>query len=130
MKRFIIAATLVISAALAASGTASATNYKVDICHATGSSSNPYVQVEVARAGLNGHDDHALDIIPPFARSGSDYYPGKNWDAEGQQIRQGRPLEPGGPHDRRLRLDALARGGGCNVGGHLVRMERRYRRGS
>jgi hypothetical protein len=37
---------------------------KVTICHATGSSKNPYVEITVDRNGLNGHDKHSGDIIP------------------------------------------------------------------
>lgn len=37
---------------------------KVTICHATGSSKNPYNLITVSVNGLNGHDKHAGDIIP------------------------------------------------------------------
>jgi hypothetical protein len=37
---------------------------RISICHATGSASNPYVLITVDRNGLNGHGDHAGDIIP------------------------------------------------------------------
>ncbi|MGA1506779.1 MAG: MBG domain-containing protein, partial [Ilumatobacteraceae bacterium] len=37
---------------------------RISICHATGSASNPYVQITVDAEGLNGHGDHADDIIP------------------------------------------------------------------
>jgi hypothetical protein len=37
---------------------------KITICHATGSSTNPYVVITIDRNGLNGHGDHAGDIIP------------------------------------------------------------------
>jgi hypothetical protein len=37
---------------------------KITICHATGSSSNPYVQLTINKNGLNGHGGHAGDIIP------------------------------------------------------------------
>jgi hypothetical protein len=37
---------------------------KVTICHATGSSKNPYVMITVSVNGLNGHDKHSGDIIP------------------------------------------------------------------
>lgn len=36
----------------------------IDICHATGSATNPYVEIEVGAGGLNGHGGHAGDIIP------------------------------------------------------------------
>lgn len=37
---------------------------KITICHATGSEKNPYVTITVDRSGLNGHGDHAGDLIP------------------------------------------------------------------
>ena len=40
-------------------------NDKVTLCHATGSASNPYVEITVSAAGAeNGHGKHAGDIIP------------------------------------------------------------------
>lgn len=36
---------------------------KVSICHATSSQSNPWVLIEVDAEGLNGHGDHANDLI-------------------------------------------------------------------
>lgn len=39
--------------------------YKIKVCHATGSSSNPYVLIEVSYNGVkHGHEDHKDDIIP------------------------------------------------------------------
>jgi len=37
---------------------------KITICHATGSSKNPYVMITISVNGLNGHDKHPRDIIP------------------------------------------------------------------
>jgi hypothetical protein len=37
---------------------------KITICHATGSSKNPYVMITVSVNGLNGHGNHSRDIIP------------------------------------------------------------------
>lgn len=37
---------------------------KITICHATGSSKNPYVLITIDVNGLNGHNGHAGDIIP------------------------------------------------------------------
>lgn len=62
---------------------------KVTICHATGSASNPYVQITVSENAVRegrGHnsDGHQSgeDIIPP-----GPYDPdGRNWDADGQTI--------------------------------------------
>jgi uncharacterized repeat protein (TIGR01451 family) len=65
---------------------------KITICHATGSDSNPYVQIQVDDDSIfkeNGHDSHPNDIIPPFDYVENDetkHYPGKNWDARGQTI--------------------------------------------
>jgi hypothetical protein len=44
---------------------------KISICHATGSDSNPYVEITVSENALNGHDSHAVhegDIVPAPAR--------------------------------------------------------------
>ena len=37
---------------------------KITICHATGSKTNPYVEITVSVNGLNGHDKHELDVYP------------------------------------------------------------------
>lgn len=66
---------------------------QVTICHATGSSSNPYVQLTVNDSAVdgngNGNSDHnrndhqnGEDIIPP----GSWDADGRNWDTQGQLI--------------------------------------------
>ena len=58
---------------------------KVTICHATGSTSNPFVEVTPSAAGVfNGHLGHqdGRDIIPPFQYKGQTY--SQNWDAIGQ----------------------------------------------
>lgn len=39
-------------------------NEKITICHATGSKKNPYNEITVSVNGLNGHGQHASDIIP------------------------------------------------------------------
>jgi uncharacterized repeat protein (TIGR01451 family) len=52
-------------------------NEKITICHATGNGG--YVSITISVNGLNGHDGHDADIIPPH---GTD--PGRNWDPEGQ----------------------------------------------
>ncbi|MEV1132288.1 hypothetical protein [Agromyces sp. NPDC049794] len=76
---------------------------KVEICHATASYRNPYVINEPAADGdVSGHADHTGpifypeieeqwgDIIPPFYYDDGGeepaYFPGLNWDAEGQAI--------------------------------------------
>lgn len=66
----------------------SAAKDKVTICHATASSSNPYVTETVDLSSLgDGHGNHGVnpgDIIPPTA--GTDFPNGNNWDATGQGI--------------------------------------------
>ena len=58
----------------------------VEICHATGSSSNPYVVQHPSKSGdVSGHDGHGGDIIPPFTFNGGSY-PGKNWNTTGRAI--------------------------------------------
>jgi uncharacterized repeat protein (TIGR01451 family) len=59
---------------------------KIRICHATGSASNPYVELSPDDDSIvseNGHDSHPGDIIPPFkytdANGQEQEYPGKNW---------------------------------------------------
>ena len=37
---------------------------KITICHATDSATNPYNEITVSVNGLNGHGNHADDIIP------------------------------------------------------------------
>jgi hypothetical protein len=64
---------------------------KVTICHATSSASNPFVSNRPNADGtVQGHDGHPNDIIPPFEyidnNGVTQQYPGKNWDAEGQEI--------------------------------------------
>lgn len=59
-------------------------DHKVTICHATHSESNPYVEITVDLAAVNGPDHwtHDGDIIPP-----TDEHPdGLNWGADHQVI--------------------------------------------
>lgn len=37
---------------------------QVTICHATGSTNNPFVLITISVNGLNGHGDHPGDLIP------------------------------------------------------------------
>jgi hypothetical protein len=59
---------------------------KITICHATGSETNPYVEITMALQGLNGHagdhHQHSGDIIPP--NDGAVIPWGQNWDDEGK----------------------------------------------
>ncbi len=82
--------------ALGAPSRTAAPPEKVRICHATGSSSNPYVSQEPA-IGNNGdlqggHLNHERDIIPPYeyvdANGVTQLFPGRNWTEEGQAIWQ------------------------------------------
>ena len=86
--RLVMIGALVV-AAPSASMAAMAGPEKVTICHATGSASNPYVQITVSENAVpegRGHnrDGHqnGEDIIPP----GSYDPDGRNWDADGQTI--------------------------------------------
>jgi hypothetical protein len=65
---------------------------KVTICHATGSQTNPYVQITPNANGVvNGHIGHqdVNDIIPPFSyndHGAVKQFAGQNWDTNGQTI--------------------------------------------
>lgn len=67
---------------------------KITICHATGSTFNPWVvNTPNASGDVSGHAgaDHqdGRDIIPPFTYNDGGVtatFPGQNWDAEGQAI--------------------------------------------
>ncbi|MBA3757413.1 hypothetical protein H0X09_00915 [Candidatus Saccharibacteria bacterium] len=68
---------------------------RVKICHATGSESNPYVEITLnARGVINGHVGHdhqnGEDIIPPFEymdkNKETKNFPGQNWNTNGQAI--------------------------------------------
>ena len=59
----------------------------VTICHATGSSTNPYVRISPSVSGVfHGHMGHqdGRDIIPAFTYEGHTY--SLNWDAAGQAL--------------------------------------------
>ncbi len=79
----------------AAPASAAVNDHQIEICHATSSGSNPYTTPTPNKWQItapNGHGTlHDDDIIPPFAAGSHgghswDAYPGKNWDAAGQQI--------------------------------------------
>jgi hypothetical protein len=68
-------------------GVAASTHAHVTICHATGSSSNPYVRISPSASGVfHGHLGHqdGRDIVPPFTWQGQTY--SANWDANGQAM--------------------------------------------
>jgi hypothetical protein len=99
---------------MAGTAPASATpppDHKVTICHATNSTTNPYVQitVDIASSGYvkAGHADHTGpvptsvadvqdfkangiawgDVIPAYHYDPTNFdYPGLNWDADGQAL--------------------------------------------
>lgn len=78
---------------------------KVTICHATGSQTNPFVQISPNANGVvNGHVSHqdGRDIIPPFTYNDhgtTKSFPGQNWDANGRAIFNNgcKAAEGGGP---------------------------------
>lgn len=77
------------SAAMATGDVSLTGDNKHRICHATGSSSNPFVSIEPSKAGVfNGHlgkgHQSGEDIVPPFEYKGVTY--SQNWDAAGQAI--------------------------------------------
>jgi hypothetical protein len=62
-------------------------DHKHTICHATGSSSNPYVMITPSVSGVyHGHIGHqgGEDIIPPFTYKGTTY--SQNWGGQGAAI--------------------------------------------
>ncbi|HEY8724057.1 MAG TPA: hypothetical protein VIL92_09400 [Gaiellaceae bacterium] len=68
-------------------GVAALTHGHVTICHATGSSSNPYVRISPSASGVfHGHLGHqdGRDIVPPFTWKGQTY--SENWDVNGMAI--------------------------------------------
>jgi hypothetical protein len=76
---------------------------KVTICHATGSATNPFVQISPNANGvISGHVDHqdGRDIIPPFDYNDHGtmkHFAGQNFDAQGQAIlRNGCKVPAGG----------------------------------
>ena len=70
--------------------------HKIIICHATGSNSNPFSQIEVDSSAIDGigNSDHnrnghqnGEDIIPPTYNNGQQgYWSSRNWNASGQAI--------------------------------------------
>jgi hypothetical protein len=88
MKRILAAIGVTGLVLLGATAPAAATDdeekgdHKVTICHATGSDTNPYVQITVDWHALKAHhSEHWGDIIP-----GGHKWGGQNWDVDGQAI--------------------------------------------
>ncbi len=94
---FGIVATALIAAAPAAAlaktnnGNSNAHN-KITICHATGSTTNPFVKITPDANGVvSGHESHqdTRDIIPPFTYNDhgtTKSFAGQNWDTSGRAI--------------------------------------------
>ena len=87
--RITVVGALLGAAATMSPPSASASPDKVTICHATGSESNPYVQITVSESAVRegkGHNrdghQHGEDIIPPGPYDAD----GLNWDADSQAI--------------------------------------------
>lgn len=84
MKKYLVMVAGIFAMVLGTCGTAGAwDNMKVTLCHATGSASNPYVEVTVAAPSIvnhGGHGDHDRDIIPPFSWEHGGHYDGLNWN--------------------------------------------------
>jgi Protein of unknown function (DUF642) len=65
---------------------------KVDVCHRNEGHGFNVLNVSVESSGLpqGGHANHASDIIPPYfytaANHTTQFYAGKNWTAEGQDV--------------------------------------------
>ncbi|WP_217915347.1 hypothetical protein [Miltoncostaea marina] len=73
---------------------------RVAICHATGSTTNPYVLISPAAPGIvRAHLDHQedRDVVPPFTFRGTTW--SQNWDAAGGDLYDARceGAAPGGP---------------------------------
>jgi LPXTG-motif cell wall-anchored protein len=71
----------------------------VTLCHATGSTTNPFVRITISVSGaFNGHlgNDHqnGEDIIPPFEFEGQTY--SQNWDVAGQATFNNNCVRPSG----------------------------------
>jgi hypothetical protein len=83
---FAVAAPVVLAASNSNAGN------KVTICHATGSATNPFVQINPNANGVvNGHEAHqdARDIIPAFDYNDHGtmkHFAGQNLDAQGLAI--------------------------------------------
>ncbi len=78
MKRTFVTVGAVGLGLLSVTAPAMAAPERVIVCHSDGSSWAP---LEFNINGLNGHDQHPLDIIPPTSES-----PGKNWTDAGKLL--------------------------------------------
>ena len=74
---------------MSVSVTPASPGHSVVICHATGSPSHPYVQLDVDIASngylASAHDIQAGDVIPPYDY-GAFHFPGRNRTTQGQDI--------------------------------------------
>lgn len=66
MKKLYTKIAIVVGATALFSGAlfAGAADDKITICHATGSTDNPFDVITVSVNGLHGHENHGEDIIP------------------------------------------------------------------
>lgn len=78
MKRTFVTVGVVGLGLLSVTAPAMAAPERVIVCHNDGGSWSP---LEFNINGLNGHDQHPLDIIPPTSES-----PGKNWTDAGKLL--------------------------------------------
>jgi len=86
--RLVMIGALVV-AAPSASMAAMAGPEKVTICHATGSASNPYVQITVSENAVpegRGHNRDGHQNGEDILRPGPYDQDGRNWDVDGQTI--------------------------------------------
>ncbi|HEX4733333.1 MAG TPA: hypothetical protein VH247_02880 [Thermoleophilaceae bacterium] len=73
---------------------------KITICHATGSATNPYVEITISVNGLNGHGDHQddRDIIPapadgcPAGQAQNGQLPGGGTTQDQRVTKEGQPV--------------------------------------
>lgn len=78
-KGFFISAILVFLMSAGATVASKPPAHSLTICHATGSATNPYVEITVdVAAVIHGHSRHDGDIYPPFSYDNTTYT-GSNW---------------------------------------------------
>lgn len=100
MRRSILCSAAALTALASSAAPTLAASNQVSICHATASTTNPYVLIHPAAAGVvNGHLGHqdARDVVAPFTYKGTTY--SQNWDADGQALMANGCSVPDGPVD-------------------------------